>query len=241
MLGFSDVRASKSGGLDMKTHRTVLAAGLGLLAFVLMPAFVQADITTGAWFMDQSNTFADGINYGRVDIEADSIAGTVDFTVDAFVMPIYGPINNYGIDSFGFNYTSAVTSDPSTWTVDLPTGWSQDDNGGNMDGFGRFMVTEDGTGNSRQNPLIFTITLPDPAQAVAMNFAADSTGTAGEGNVFFAAHVAGFNSEENLVDPNAPSAGSHFIGGSTPVPAPGAVVLGLVGFGFVGWFKRRMT
>jgi len=98
-----------------------------------------------------------------------------------------------------------------------------------MDGFGNFMVTVSGTGSSRQDPLIFGMFLPTAIEAIASNFAVLSSGTAGQGNVFFAAHVAGFTN-----DP-----GSHFIGGSDIIPAPGAIVLVSVGAGLVGWLRRK--
>jgi len=191
-----------------------------------------ADLSSGSWYLDQSNTFADGMNYGRVDILADSSLGTVTFTVDAFnVQPQYGTLSNFGIQQFGFNFED-ITSDPEDWILSLPTGWSQGT--GKMDGFGTFLVRESGSGGTRQDPLVFTITLPTHSEAEAGNFAVASTGTAGEGHVFFAPHVAGFN----LDGGDLPT--SHYIGGSTPVPvpAPAAWVLGAVGFGAVGLIRR---
>src|SRR3990167_3461282 len=98
---------------------------VALFGLTLVTSSVRANITSGSWFMDQSNTFADGTNYGRVDIEADDVAGTVKFTVDAFdVQPLYGTLTNFGLQKFGFNFDN-VTSLPSAWALALPSGWSQ--------------------------------------------------------------------------------------------------------------------
>lgn len=204
----------------------------GLLC-VLAGSQSLADITSGSWYMDRSNTFPDDVDYGRVDITADSDTGEVQFHVVAFTVPYYeGLGDNPGLQKFGFNYTGVFEA-PSDWAWTLPSDWSMD-TGRNQDGFGEFQVlVESGEHGYRQDPLDFSLTLPSAGLAVVSNFTVLSTGTAGEGNVYFAAHYAGFS--------NPP--GSHFIGGSTPVPEPasGAALLGAIGLFAAGALRRRIS
>jgi hypothetical protein len=146
---------------------------------------------------------------------------------------VYTTVTNFGIQEFGFNYQN-VTSAANTWTLSLPTGWSQSVNQ-YLDSFGIFKVEESGTGNTRKDPLVFTITLPTVSEAVASNFAVLSTGPAGDGHVFFAAHIAGFTQT------GYPGVTSHWVGGLTPIPEPMTLMFSLFGLGLLNWLKRRLT
>ena len=184
-----------------------------------------------SYYLDQSNenTFLpDGTNYLKVTIS--DVGNDIAFLVET-LPPLSGNAGtNYGIQGFGFNTSQTLTSAnfsgmPSGWNVNL---------GMNLDGFGNFNFVESGTGSTRVEPLTFSIT--GIAGDTPMSYVLLSTGTAGQGNVFFAAHVAGFND----VDPGTGVITSAYFGGSIPVPLPATVWLfgsGLLGLGAVA--RRR--
>jgi hypothetical protein len=215
--------------IDRRKLLTPLLAGLTPLVFASTGLAAMSEDT---WDLTLSNTFADGPIWATVNIKADTADGTVMFTVDAMdVQPQYGTLNNFGIDAFGFNYNGNVDG-PANWSVALPSSWSESYDK-NLSEFGLFLVKEQGTGSTRQDPLMFTLTLDTFSQAVAGNFAFGSDGGTGE---FFAAHIAGINQGDGEGD-----IGSHWVSGSSPhVPAPGAAILAMIGFGLIGKIKRRL-
>ncbi len=198
---------------------------------------VAAHAATVSFFLNQSNEdvfFPDGVNYLQVTILDD---GTdVKFTVDILTPLTSIADSNFGIDKFYFNGPAgAVNVDlgslSGTWTAN-------DDRTG--DGFGLFDVEVKtpqsmGGGIDRQTPtLMFTIA--GVGGDVPSNYAVLSTGTAGEGNVFFAAHVAGFMNQDLIYEGEVTSA---FFGGSAPVPLPAAFWLMGSGLVALGAFARR--
>ncbi len=186
-------------------------------------------------FLDQSNEFADGPSYGRVDITADSTTGLVTFHVDSYTVADYVSLSsNAGFQTFGFNFTGV--SDPvSAWSDwSRPSGWGVHTNS-NQDGFGEFDVVLSGNGGNRVESIEFEFKLPDASQAVVDNFIDFSHDSAGQGNVFFAGHYAGFTG----------TPGSNYIGGSKivppQVPIPGAALLGAIGLSVVCGIRRRLA
>jgi len=186
-----------------------------MVCLALWCASAQAAFVS--YFLNQSNlspALADGTNFAQVTIDNDT-ANTLRFTVT--LLPPLTSIagTNFGIQDFGFDVVGTdpladATASNAQWI--LPSGFSANvaPPVNQLNGFGRFDVDISATGTGRASPLVFS--LLDTGLGLT-SFEKLSTGGATEGNVFFAAHVAGFTlaGVENS---------SGFIGGSTPVPVP---------------------
>ena len=156
----------------MKTHIITLPA---LLLLVLL---TPARASTVNYVLDHSNTFADVTDYLAVSI-SDDTPGQLDFRVKTLEVLENMAGNNYGIQSFAFNFSG----DSGDWSFDdflLPEGWRVQENKG-MSEAGRFDVRIMGTGHSRLDPLQFSV--------LGLTLESVEAG--------FAAHVAGFTGYEN--------------------------------------------
>ena len=181
----------------------------------------QATAATVSYYLDQSNITAlpDGTNYLKVTI-SDSVivSGNIDFKVETLFPLTSIATGGFGIDQFGFN-TNNNTLTSSNFV--LPSQWSYI-GVGNMDGFGKFELRTDTNGSAnRLSVLNFSVT--GISGDTVMDYVMLSAGNAGQGNTFFASHVAGFNASGTT---------SAYFGGSTPVPVPASVWL--FGSGLMG-------
>jgi hypothetical protein len=197
-----------------------------LSALPLVFATAQASAATISYYLDQSNDLPDGINYAQVTI-SDGIGGDIDFSVDVIESAFsISPGANFGMQTFSFNYDTALTIsdsniqdiDPSSWTI------SQDASAGGD--FGKFEFQLSGTGSSRTSLLSFSIT--GVSSDTVYDYAIGSTLNPSSGQ-FFAAHIAGFDETYGVT--------SAQFAGSTSVPVPAAIWLfgsGLMGLIAVG-------
>jgi hypothetical protein len=198
------------------------------LLFVLAP-FQALHAASVSYFLDQSNTLADGPNYLKVTV-SDGTGGLIDFKVETLAPLNSLPHSNFGIQEFSFNTTLA--NPPDTSLVNLPTGWS-----GNSapppnqaDGFGAFDLNVSNGGSNRLSVLTFSINVA--GDSIYNYTSAVSGGTASQGNVLFATHVAGFDDGYGNT--------SAFFGGSTPVPVPAAIwFFGSGLLGLAGMVRRK--
>lgn len=191
----------------------------------------NAHAASVSYYLNQSNVdsapLVDGINYAKVTID-NNTANKLTFNV-TLLSPLTSIAGtNFGIQDFSFNVVgSSLPSDSGTvagqWT--LASGWSVNvaPPPNQADGFGRFDAQVSTTGSNRANPTL-TFSLNNTALNLS-SFAEASTNGNGQGNVYFAAHVTGFNG------PNAVTGG--YFGGSAPVvPVPAAAWL--FGSGLIG-------
>jgi hypothetical protein len=133
----------------MKKLKTLLGS---IFVFALL-LVSRAEATTVQYLLDQSNTPNDDVGYLLVTI-SDNQPGQLDFTVEtqAALGDIAG--GNSGIASFALNIVSAMDLSgddfllPDKWKVQFDKGMSQ---------AGRFDVRLLGTGQTRQDPLQFSI------------------------------------------------------------------------------------
>jgi len=196
------------------------------IATLFLCGICFADMTEGTWILTESSEFTDGLNYGTVKIKANDVTGKVKFTITAATDPYLSTGCNFGLDRFGFNFagTSAFTSNL------LGIGWWMMKNK-TLDGFGQFELVPTDLIFVRQQPLAFTLTLANPAQAVVDNFAVSYPGTTGN---FFAAHIGGFRMYDQQCLPDC-----HWVSGGVPIPAPHAALLAAIGLGMIRWVKMR--
>jgi len=207
-------------------NKSIRITAISILAIIGMFFGSLASAASVTYYLDQSNTLANGVNYASVTLSdgadasnAEYVDVVVEVLVDAFTP--YG--DNFGMDAFFFNYDNGLTVeasniiniDPASWDINL------DKNAGG--GFGFFDFQLKGNGNSRTLELSFSVA------GVAGDSIFDYAVADGDG-FFYAAHVGGFGRRGDL---------STKIAGSSPVPLPASVWLLGSALGGLGFMRRR--
>lgn len=181
----------------MKQAKTIL--GTCLIAMLLV--ITRTEAASVQYALDQSNTLEDDIDYLLVTISDDQ-PGQLDFLVEIQSILSESRVQNPGIASFGFNLApgTELSGDdfllPENWKVQFNKSFAE---------AGSFDVRLLGTGQTRQNPLQFSI--------LGLGLEDIIPG--------FASHTVGFQSGDERV------ASAFFYGDRlvTAVPVPAAVWL----------------
>jgi len=160
----------------MKQMKTIF----GTLLITALCVIGRAEAASVQYVMDQSNTLEDNIDYLLVTISDDQ-SGQLDFMVET--LPALNEIagRNFGIASFGFYLDSAVELMNDDFL--LPEKWKIQFNKG-MSEAGKFDVRIMGTGQTRMDPLQFSV--------LGLDFGDIIPG--------FASHVAGFDTGNDSHD-----------------------------------------
>lgn len=184
----------------MKAMKTIL--GTVLMTVLLVTG--RAEAATVQYMLDQSNSLEDGIDYLLVTISDDQ-AGQLDFTVESQHALGDKAGSNFGLASFGFNLASGVELSKDDFL--LPEKWKIQFNKG-MSEAGKFDIRLLGTGQTRQDPLQFSI--------LGLGLEDIMPG--------FASHAAGFELEHCDLDGKHGPASAFIYGDTlvTTVPVPAA-------------------
>lgn len=189
-----------------------------------MMGFGTAHAASVSYFLDQSNVLPDGVNYLKVTIDDEGLAGAINFSVDA-LDAAFNPSSNFGIQAFAFNGGTLLDLDGD---ITLPIGWKLKGEK-NVSEFGEFDNVLKGKGNKRKDPLSFSVMVDGDDISTYT--------TPNEDGFLFAARVAGFTSEGRYC---APTSGWFAGGNPAPVPVPAAMwLMGSGLLGLVGVARRR--
>lgn len=195
--------------------------------------------------------------YGEVHLNA-PIDNHLQMNVNAYTSPgennylgnfvnsplVAGP--NFGIQQFAFDSTLILTEDDfdtflSLYDVVIPDKWNCKFNG-QVSEFGRFEFVYNGTGDTRQDPLLINISPKDGADLTGYQFS--SVMAFVEPNAagyLFAAHIAGFTTDPAYWDEGFTDLESaYFAVTEDPgpqIPEPTVIVLGTIGL--IAFLKRR--
>ena len=208
----------------MKTFRRFAKLSLALVASLTIT--MQANAASLAVYLDEVNVdlgFSEGTNYLKVTV-SDGADGNIDFTVETLDSLSNLAGSNFGIQSFSLNFGD---SGATAANLQLNDDWGVKDNSPNHSIFGRFDVQLNGKGNSRQDPLEFSIV------GVSGDTPDDYVTELSSRNALFAAHVAGFDSSSA-----GGNASSAQFGGSSVVPVPASAWLMLSGLAVL-WARAR--
>ena len=195
----------------MKTKRLISSLLCGLFLFAGQQAYANT------YFLNQSNTLADSVNYAQVEVL--ETVGNLNFTVTA-LEPTNWKFSNFYFNLGGTTGTITLTGLPSGWSAETVQ---------NVSEFGVFSDGAKGTGSSLQS--VFSFTADGTNTLSFANLLANNVG------FIFAAHVQCSGRGGNQCSSVDGDTSSHHI---AAIPIPGAIWLfGTALIGFISMSSRR--
>jgi hypothetical protein len=208
----------------MKTlNRTLAIAAASLIAAIAPITAGAASVSVFLNLSNESVQFPSDTNYLKVTI-SEGADGAIDFLVETTDALKSIADSNFGIQSFSLNFGDTGAT---AMNLALPDGWTAKKEPSNESVFGKFDVQIAGTGNSRLDPLEFSIL------GIEGDTPTDYLAELYEGRLLssgFAAHVAGFS----LIGEKGRRLTSAQFGGNAPVvPLPASAWFMLTGLGIL--------
>ena len=231
---------------------------LGLFVFLLVAAitFPAGALNSASYYFNLSNELVDlpypgNTLYGEVHLDL-PMNNHLEVNVNPFSWPgennssgdfVNSPLvasTNFGIQRFAMDSTLVTTEEDydtflTLYDIEIPVSWNMQFNG-QISEFGRFEFIYSGTGNTRQDPLLISISPKDGADLTGYEF--DSVLAFVEPNAsgyHFAAHIAGFTTDESYWRNGHTNVESGYF--AIVVPEPAVITLGVIGI--LALLKKR--
>jgi hypothetical protein len=244
--------------------RKLCVVGVSLASVCLILAAASAYAIDVGYYFDVSNELSDlpypgtefygevdlsllALNTLRVDVNAFASLGQDDYLGNYITSPLQAG-SNFGIQKFGINSPLIASQGDfdafcTYYDITLPNHWGFDW-GGVAGELGKFEFWYNGTGNSRQDPLVILIT-PKIGAVIPTGFEIDSVFDFVEmcpQGTYFSMHVGGFSTDPSYWSDGCSDVNSAFFavdGETYIIPEPATALILFLGLATLLLRARR--